>query len=303
MISKLPPKRKNQYRVLYWREAFYYVTPLNLQRKFDFQMGVHWWSGILNPQFMRTPASLLGGVTYPQPQVIPFIAPEQRTNFAMSIISNCFASSQRQTYINRLSSYVGKNRVHQYGKCGNLQLPPPPIKNAAKVIATHKFYLSFENTIQDGYCTEKLLQVLSMPVVPVYYGSPSLPNITIIPSFIKVSDFSHPKYLAEYMLYLDSNHEAYNQYHAWRTNSKLFHPEYLEMLAIKSPGVYEMWPLRRIFKNYYPRAAACCRLCDENYLKYASDSRTHYTPAPLRKPRIEQNFFQGDFFSDPKSKN
>jgi hypothetical protein len=39
--------RKDPYRVLYWREANWPKPSVNEQQKFSFEMGVHFWSGIL----------------------------------------------------------------------------------------------------------------------------------------------------------------------------------------------------------------------------------------------------------------
>jgi len=297
------PKRDGQYRILYWREAFFAAPSPQTQKKFDFEMGVHYFAGLLNPQFFRTPTALLGGITYPHPQVIPFLPVEERPHFAMSIISNCGAASQRQKYIDRLIDYLGQSRIHRYGRCGNMQLPPPPVKNAAKIIARYKFYLSFENTIEDGYVTEKLLHVLAMPVVPVYYGSPTTPNITVTPSFINVADFSHPKHLADYLMHLDHNPSEYYRYHEWRTDARLFHPDFLRAMQMKSPGPYEMLPFRNRGGKFYPRSAACCRLCDENYLQWAARDGVERRLVQHRmgQESIKRRFFQGDFYGEPKA--
>ncbi len=297
-VYELPKRKKEdpatilrKYRVLYWREAYLTVPKMDSQQLFDLQMGVHWHSGILNPQFLRTPSALLGGMNYPKTNNIPFIPPEERKHFAMSIISVCHTKSRRAQYIDQLVAHLGKAKVHQYGACGNLALPPPPLKNAARTISHYKFYLSFENTIQDGYVSEKLLQVLSMPIIPIYLGTPNTPNITITPSYIKVSDFPNPKRLADYLLFLDENHDEYMKYHEWRRDPNLFHPDYLDLLAKKAPGVDELEPYRKKHMPHYPRAAACCRLCDANYLHWAMENRKHIIEPTWNSARIQKTLF------------
>ena len=49
------------------------------------------------------------------------------------------------------------------------------------VISQYKFFLSFENTVSDGYVSEKVFIPLRLGVVPVYLGTPdiaSLPSIS-----------------------------------------------------------------------------------------------------------------------------
>lgn len=130
-------------RILYWREAYWpYLSPGVQKNQFDLEMGVHYTSGLVNPNYLRKPKTLIAKSFF---EFLPF---KDRENFALSIISNCLASSGRIQYIQHLTDYLGPERIHQYGACGTRNLPPKPIKNAAKVIAKYKFYLSLENTVQ-----------------------------------------------------------------------------------------------------------------------------------------------------------
>jgi len=256
------------HRVLYWREALWPSANIHTQRTlFDFEMGVHHFSGILNPIFLRGPSDMINGII----GLHSFIPFENRTNFAMSVISDCNAPSYRQLYINRLVHSLGHQRIHQYGRCGSRHLPSKPIERAAQIISTYKFYLAFENTIMSGYVTEKLTSVLMMNVVPVYYGTPDAPNITKTPSYIRASDFKTPAALAEYLLYLDKNPDEYMKYHAWRTDPSQFDDEYLWTIENKVPGPYELQA--HIKFPHIPRTTACCRLCDENFVKTARARR------------------------------
>jgi len=203
-------------------------------------MGVHHYSGILNPVFLRGPTAMMNGHRTSDGSYLAFVPVEQRTNFALSVISDCNTPSFRKLYISELLMKLGHEKIHQYGKCGNMHLPPKPIERAMKVISTYKFYLAFENTIMNGYVTEKLTSVLMMNVLPVYYGTLDAPNITKTPSYIRASDFKTPGALAEYMLYLNKNHTAYMAYHAWRTDASLFDDEYLDTIQNRVPGPVEL---------------------------------------------------------------
>jgi hypothetical protein len=290
-------KKSTVRKVLYWREAYWpHVMPQQQKNQFDLGMGVHFMSGIVNPNYLRRPRTLVAKSFF---EFLPF---KQRTEFALSIISNCAANSERQTYIGHLTDYLGSERIHQYGACGNRKLPPAPIKNAAKVIAKYKFYLSFENTIQHGYVSEKLFTVLNMQLLPVYMGAMNVPNITKVPSFIKAHDYNSPKELAEYLLYLDSHPEAYARYHLWRKDTSLFTEDYLELVKRKFPGQQEL----RFYKSGKGvlRTAGCCRLCNLPFLDEEIAKRTDKDLVQhiLSKEQIDKEFFGGSLHHRPGQK-
>jgi hypothetical protein len=81
------------------------------------------------------------------------------------------------------------------------------------------FYLAFENSECDQYITEKPWRALQLGNVPVVLGGLSPAEYTeFLPprSFIHIDDFDSIERLADYLLYLQGNATAYNEYHAWR---------------------------------------------------------------------------------------
>jgi hypothetical protein len=302
LINQITLAPKDSIKVLYYREAKWHFPGFTQQRHlYDLEMGVHYYSGVLNPHFVKTPTMMMESIVPPHDR-IPFVPIEQRTGFALSMISDCNAPSHRQIYINHLAAYLGDARVHQYGKCGTRDAPPKPFKNAAKVVSHYKFYFAFENTIQDGYVTEKLFVSLTLPVIPIYYGAPNAPNITKTPSYIKASDFRNPRELARYLLYLDQHPKEYMKYHLWRTDPSQFTDEYLETLQKRVPGPVEEVMYRDNGYDKFPRTASCCRLCDPEYVNWAVKKRRvpeDLVKAPFSVRDIEKVFFQGTGMKHP----
>lgn len=253
----------------------------------DLVMGVHFTSQIVNPPYIRRPSLL----TLPMLKDLYTSKP----HFAISIVSDC-RPQFRNAYLDHLTDYLGPDRIHRYGDCGNHALPPKPINNAIKVIQNYKFYLSFENTIQDGYVTEKLFTVLRMRILPVYLGALDAPNITLAnsPCFVRVSDFPTPKHLAEHLLRLDRDANEYNKYFQWRSNPSLFDPSYLDLVANKAPGKDEnSWYKSAGAK--FNRRALCCRLCDGELLaklKVEHDQAQYVVHEKWTDSQIQKVFFK-----------
>ncbi|RNA37710.1 alpha-(1-3)-fucosyltransferase C-like [Brachionus plicatilis] len=95
-----------------------------------------------------------------------------KSDLAVAVISNCRSSSGRLEYIKELKKYIP---VNIFGKCGGIRCEDfYKTKSNAYckdlVSKTHKFYFSFENSICDGYITEKFFVSLKYDIVPVVLG-------------------------------------------------------------------------------------------------------------------------------------
>jgi hypothetical protein len=85
------------------------------------------------------------------------------------------------------------------------------------VLPGYKFYLAFENSLSRDYVTERLFHALAAGTVPVYCGAENIDDF--LPgdnAVINVRDFAGPRELADYLLYLDQDDQAYQRYLEWK---------------------------------------------------------------------------------------
>ena len=120
-------------------------------------------------------------------------------------------------YGNELVKYIPS--IERYGNCFNNR-DELPDSRVGDFLQSKKFYLAFENSLHcKGYITEKFYRSSFLHnTVPVVWGTRKEDYLRIAPphSFIHTEDFSSPKELSEYLLYLDSNVTAYREYFRWR---------------------------------------------------------------------------------------
>ena len=134
-------------------------------------------------------------------------------------VSHCRTQSRREDYVRELARSID---VHIYGCGGRFACPRWRTKycDGTLLNADYKFYLSFENSLCDEYITEKLYRILELDVVPVVLGFSNYSRILPPRSFIDVRDFESPKAPAKYLLLLDRNDSAYNEYFQWKEQYK-----------------------------------------------------------------------------------
>ena len=138
----------------------------------------------------------------------------KKTRLVAWIVSHCDVQSAREWYVRELKLYVD---VDVFGDCA--------IKCLRKgdfcfqyISKTYKFVLALENSLCEGYISEKPFHFLTPTLfaVPIVLGMANYSRILPPHSFIDVSNFSSPEALAQYLTYLDRNDEEYKKYFAWR---------------------------------------------------------------------------------------
>jgi len=138
--------------------------------------------------------------------------------------------SGRNDYAAELMKHID---VHSYGRIhNNRQIPVEDQGHATKeaMIGAYKFCIGFENSIGADYVTEKFFQPLLAGSVPVYLGAPNVADFAPGDhTYIDVSGFSGPRELAEYLVSLDRDDEAYGRYFDWRNRE--LNAQFRQMLS------------------------------------------------------------------------
>ncbi|XP_078541469.1 3-galactosyl-N-acetylglucosaminide 4-alpha-L-fucosyltransferase FUT3-like [Lissotriton helveticus] len=154
-----------------------------------------------------SPYGWVESVKSPQDFNIP-----NKTKLVAWVVSNWDSSLARVAYYNDLKNHIN---IDIYGGGSR----PLARDKTISTISQYKFYLSFENSLNQDYITEKLWHnALLSGTLPVVLGPTRENYERFLPSdaFIHVSDFPSAKELAAHLRFLDANDEQYRRYFEWR---------------------------------------------------------------------------------------
>ncbi|ROT85440.1 hypothetical protein C7M84_014043 [Penaeus vannamei] len=148
---------------------------------------------------------------------------EGKTKLAAWFVTNCHTIGGRESLVSTLKKWID---IDVYGGCGHLKCERSQQSECHRMLnRTYKFYLSFENSLCQDYVTEKFFNILRLDVVPVVYGLGNYSVQAPDHSYIDALSFPTAKDLADYLLYLDGNDTAYNEY---------FNKWFLSLFSLKS---------------------------------------------------------------------
>ncbi|XP_013865169.1 alpha-(1,3)-fucosyltransferase 9-like [Austrofundulus limnaeus] len=144
--------------------------------------------------------------------------PPKKDKLVCWIVSNWSPNHARIKYYNELKNHI---QIQLYGRAFRRYLSN---EDYAPIVSSCKFYLSFENSIHVDYITEKFYKPLSLGTVPVALGTTrqNYENFIQGDAFIHVDDFSSPKELAEYLLFMDKTQDMYLRFFKWRRHFKSY---------------------------------------------------------------------------------
>lgn len=129
-------------------------------------------------------------------------------NFCSFLASN--NSGERLNFVKKLDAYKS---VDSSGKLFNntkkIIKGRGDQKWKIKYLSKFRFNIAFENTIGNGYVTEKIIHPMSVNSIPIYWGSPFVKNDFNEESFIYVNDFENFNKVVDYIMLLENNLELY----------------------------------------------------------------------------------------------
>jgi len=87
-----------------------------------------------------------------------------------------------------------------------------PVKDKIDFCRNYKFNLALENSIVQGYVTEKIVEAMAAHSVPIYWGSDDVKLDLNPESYININDFSSLDDAIEYIKQVDQDRELYMRY-------------------------------------------------------------------------------------------
>ena len=130
----------------------------------------------------------------------------------------------REKISNKLQSLGVK--IFIGGGCAKPLTMKCPNRECIEERKNYKFYFSAENQFCKDYITEKYWRnPFMVNQVPIVFGGANYTKLAIPGSFIDGLSFKNPQALASYIVYLDQNDTAYNEYFKWKQNYKLIFEE------------------------------------------------------------------------------
>ncbi|EDV19968.1 uncharacterized protein TRIADDRAFT_32659 [Trichoplax adhaerens] len=137
-----------------------------------------------------------------------------RSRMIAIVSSECYP--HRMHIIRALQNYTN---VDVFGRCG--QKCPRNKHCWQHIQSNYKFYLSLENSVCNGYLTEKTYRnAFENNLIPIIISGANYSDWHVLPpqSFIDALKFANVRELANYIEKVASNDKLYNSYFQWREN-------------------------------------------------------------------------------------
>lgn len=131
---------------------------------------------------------------------------EEKENFCSFVYSNCFAQDKRTEMFEKLSKYKKVNSGGRY-----LNNIGGAVSDKKAFQMKHKFAIAFENTVYDGYATEKLIEAFAARTIPIYYGDPRIAQDFNPKAFINCCDYTSLDEVVERIREIDNDDTLYLQ--------------------------------------------------------------------------------------------
>lgn len=175
------------------KNIFFNAEPLLCEdNNFDINLSFHLKDNSITKNLITCPAQLLLTIyRYEIPKSIFLKNKPIRTEIPPKFC--CFITKQpkveRMDFFNQLSLY---KKVESLGPCLNNTgtLAPFEQDEFEKLVSQYKFIITFENSQNDVYITEKILHGYNSVIIPIYWGSKFICDFFNSDSFIYIEDYN-----------------------------------------------------------------------------------------------------------------
>ncbi|KAI5639818.1 glycosyltransferase family 10 (fucosyltransferase) c-term domain-containing protein [Phthorimaea operculella] len=150
------------------------------------------------------------------------------------LVSICKTASEREKYVTGLNNALKPYwlTVDIFGKCGSMPYkcgrPDLMLPDCWEMIEEeYYFYLSFENSFDEDYVTEKLLYPLQHYTVPIVYGGANYTRFVPDGAYINAKGMA-PTKLAKEIHDIITDQERYYGFFKWHNYYSYHHPTAFE---------------------------------------------------------------------------
>lgn len=128
----------------------------------------------------------------------------EKTEFCSFVCSNDNGMKERKEIWELLNKY---KKVSSGGRF--LNNVGGPVKDKHKFQSKHKFSIAFENCVQIGYTTEKIVESFAAGTIPIYYGNPEISKEFNTNAFVNCHDYSSLEAVVDRIIEIDNNDELF----------------------------------------------------------------------------------------------
>jgi len=136
---------------------------------------------------------------------------KNKNRFCCFIVSNGL-NEVRNNFFNELNKYKQVDSAGSYLNNMNGYKAPRDYNEFKNFVSQYKFMICFENTTDNYYLTEKLINAYKFETIPIYWGCPQASKIFNSNAFLQLSDKSSDidvQNLINKIIELDKNDELY----------------------------------------------------------------------------------------------
>ncbi|KAL5705728.1 glycoprotein 3-alpha-L-fucosyltransferase [Ranunculus cassubicifolius] len=154
----------------------------------------------------------VGYFSWAEYDIMAPLQPKTEKALAAAFISNCAARNFRLKALEILEKLV---KIDSYGSCHRTH--DGRAVDKVDTLKRYKFSLSFENSNEEDYVTEKFFQSLVAGAIPVFVGAPNIMDFAPSPtSVLHIKELTDVETVAKTMKQLAQNPMAYNQSISWK---------------------------------------------------------------------------------------